>query len=161
MKKPQHIALLSLMIAVILTVVSGCTHEEQPSEPVTPHSNISIKLTPTAQQALDKVLSEGLQTTEEDIEDISPFLQNTSDETQYIMSTLTNNKCYLGDRHSILRLGILPSLCKDLDKLLQQEPPLQHTLNHALRMATELELNNLISFLTEMRVSGEEIIPSR
>lgn len=161
MKYPQHIALLSLMIAGMLTVVSGCTHEAQPSESVAPHSNISIKLPPTAQQALDKVLSEGLQTNEEDLEDISPFLQNSSDVTQYIMSTLTNNKCYLGDRHSILRLGILPSLCIGLDKLLQQEPPLQHTLNHAIWMATELELNNLISFLTEMRGLGEETIPSR
>lgn len=149
------------MIAAILTAVSGCTHDAQPTEPVAPHSNISIKLPPTAEQALHKVLSEGLQTTEEDLEDISPFLQNSSDETQYIMSILTNNRCYLGDRHSILRLGILPSLCKDLDKLLQQEPPSPQTLDHAIWMATELELNNLISFLTEMRGSGEETIPSR
>ena len=149
------------MIAGMLTVVSGCTHEAQPAVPVAQHSNATIKLPPTAQQALDKVLSEGLQTTEEDLEDISPFLQSTSDETQYIMSILTNNRCYLGDRHSILRLGILPSLCIGLEKLLQQDPPLQHTLDHAIWMATELELNNLISFLTEMRVSGEETIPSR
>ena len=161
MKKPRHIALLSLMIAGILTAVSGCTHEAQASAPVAQHSNTAIKLPPTAQQALHKVLSEGLQATEEDLEDISPFLQSTSDETQYIMSILTNNRCYLGDRHSILRLGILPSLCKYLDKLLQQEPPLQHTLDHSIWMATELELNNLISFLTEMRGSGEEILPSR
>jgi hypothetical protein len=161
MKKPQHIALLSLMIAGILTVVSGCTHEAQPSDPVAQHSNAAIKIPPTAQQALHKVLSEGLQANEEDNEDISPFLQNSSDETQYIMSILTNNRCYLGDRHSALRLGILPSLCKDLDKLLQQEPPLQHTLDHAIWMATELELNNLISFLTEMRGSGEGFPPSR
>ncbi len=149
------------MIAGILTVVSGCTHEAQASAPVAQHSNAAIKLPPTAQQALDKVLAGGLQANEEDVEDISPFLQSTSDKTQYIMSILTNNRCYLGDRHSILRLGILPSLCIALDKLLQQEPPLQHTLDHAIWMATELELNNLISFLTEMRGSGEEFPPSR
>lgn len=156
MKKPQHIALLSLMIAVILTVVSGCTHEEQPSEPVTPHSNISIKLTPTAQQALDKVLAEGLQANEEANEDISWFLQNSSDETRYIMRTLTNNECYLGDGHSILRLGILPSLCQDLDELLQQEPPSPQTLDHAVWMATKLELKNMISFLVHMGAPADK-----
>lgn len=156
MKKPLHITQLSLMIAGMLTVVSGCTHEAQPAVPVAPRSNTSIKLTPTAQQALDKVLSEGMQTNEEDLEDISPFLQSASDETKYIMCILTNNRCYLGDRHSILRRNILPSLCRDLDELLQQEPPSPQTLDHAVWMATKLELTNLISFLVHMGAPADK-----
>lgn len=152
MKRTLTTALICLMISGTLTVESGCTHNTPEPTPET----ITVRLKPTAQQALHKVLSEGLQANEEANEYISWFLQNTSDETRYIMRTLTNNECYLGDGHSILRLNILPSLCRDLDELLQQEPPSPQTLDHAVWMATKLELKNLISFLVHMGAPADK-----
>lgn len=152
MNSPQKTALICLMISGSLTIESGCTH----NTPATTPETLTAGLTPTAQQALDKVLSEGLQANEEADEDISPFLLQCSDETKYIMRVLTNNECYLGDGHSILRLGILPSLCQDLDELLRQEPPSPQTLDHAVRMATKLELTNLISFLVHMGAPADK-----
>lgn len=79
------------------------------------------------------------------------YLQRFSAETRYILSFLSNNKCdYLGDGHSILRIGILPDLCEDLDVLLKQEPPAAETLDHAVWMASKLKLHNLISFLVHL-----------
>ncbi len=117
--------------------------------PVPPVS--AVKLHPSAQKALDKTLSEGLVRDWEFEEDISGYLQHSSTETRYIISVLLNNKCeYLGDGHSILRLYILPDLCRDLDELLNQENPSAKTLDHAVWMASKLKLKNLISFLVNM-----------
>lgn len=111
----------------------------------------AVKLQPSAQQALDKTLSGGLVPNGEYDEDISAYLQRFSAETRYILSILSNNKCdYLGDGHSILRIGILPDLCEDLDVLLKQEPPAAETLDHAVWMASKLKLHNLISFLVHL-----------
>lgn len=152
MKQTLKTTLMCLILSGTLTVESGCTHNTPAPMPETS----TVKLKPTAQQALHKVLSEGLQANEEANEDISWFLQNSSDETRYIMRTLTNNECYLGDGHSILRRNILPSLCQDLDELLQQEPPSPQTLDRAVWMATKLELTNLISFLVHMGAPADK-----
>ena len=110
----------------------------------------AVKLPPLAQKALAKTLSGELVLNESYEEDISGYLQNSSEETRYIMRVLANNKCDLGDGHSILRLYILPDLCRDLDELLKQENPSAKTLDHAVWMASKLKLKNLISFLVNM-----------
>lgn len=110
----------------------------------------AVKLKPKAQKALDMVLSKGLFIDEDAHEDIEEFLQNSSMETRYVMRTLTGNRCKLGDGISILRLVILPNLCQDLDVLLRQDSPSEETLDHAVWMASKLELRNLISFLVYM-----------
>jgi uncharacterized protein (UPF0216 family) len=66
------------------------------------------------------------------------------------MRVLANNKCDLGDGHSILRIAILPNLCRDLDELLKQETPSAEILDHAVWMASKLELHNLITFLVNL-----------
>ena len=119
------------------------------SEPPLP-SVSAVKLPPLAQKALAKTLSGELVPNESYEEDISGYLQNSSEETRYIMKVLANNKCDLGDGHSILRTGILPNLCRDLDELLKQENPSANTLDHAVWMASKLKLKNLISFLVNM-----------
>ena len=106
----------------------------------------AVKLLPLAQKALEKTLSGELVPNESYEEDISGYLQNSSAETRYIMRVLTNNKCDLGDGHSILRTGILPGLCRDLNALLKQETPSSEILDHAVWMASKLELHNLITF---------------
>ena len=109
-------------------------------------------LHPRAQRALDKVLAEGLVEYEEYRyrENIEPYLKSATNETRYIMRILTNNQCELGDGHDILRIIILPNLCSDLDELLKQETPSAQTLDHAVWMASKLELKNVISFLVHM-----------
>lgn len=119
------------------------------SEPPLPAVS-AVKLPPLAQKALDKTLSGGLVPNESYEEDISRYLQNSSAETRYIMRVLANNKCDLGDGHSILRTGILPNLCRDLDELLKQETPSAEILDHAVWMASKLELHNLITFLVNL-----------
>lgn len=119
------------------------------SEPPLPAVS-AVKLPPLAQKALDKTLSGGLVPNESYEEDISRYLQNSSAETRYIMRVLANNKCDLGDGHSILRTGILPNLCRDLDELLKQETPSAEILGHAVWMASKLELHNLITFLVNL-----------
>lgn len=110
-----------------------------------------VKLPLSAQKALDKTLSGGLLPSGEYDEDISAYLQHSSAETRYIMSILTDNTCNaLGDGHCVLRLYILPDLCRDLDALLKQETPSAETLDHAVWMASKLELQNLISFLVNL-----------
>lgn len=116
----------------------------------------AVKLKPKAQKSLDIVLSKGLLPNEQPNEDIEEFLQNSSMETRYVMRTLTGNRCYLGDEHSILRLGILPNLCQDLDVLLQQDLPSKDTLDHAVWMASKLKLKNMISFLVYMGATADK-----
>lgn len=116
----------------------------------------AVKLKPKAQKSLDIVLSNGLIPNEQPNEDIEEFLQNFSMETRYVMRTLTGNRCYLGDGHSILRLGILPNLCQDLDVLLQQDVPSKDTLDHAVWMASKLKLKNMISFLIYMGAAADK-----
>ena len=110
----------------------------------------AVKLPPPAQKALDKTLSGGLIPNEPYEEDISRYLQNSSAETRYVMRVLTNNKCDLGDCHSILGIIILPNLCDDLDQIFKQDTPSAQTLEHAVWMASKLELHNLITFLVNM-----------
>jgi hypothetical protein len=120
-------------------------------EAESPSSALSaVKLLPLAQKALEKTLSGELVPNESYEEDISGYLQNSSAETRYIMRVLTNNKCDLGDGHSILRTGILPGLCRDLNALLKQETPSSELLDHAVWMASKLELHNLITFLVNL-----------
>ena len=119
------------------------------TEPPLP-SVSAVKLPPPAQKALAKTLSGELVPNGSYEEDISGDLQNSSEETRYIMRVLANNKCDLGDGHSILRTGILPNLCRDLDELLKQETPSAEILDHAVWMASKLELHNLITFLVNL-----------
>ena len=119
------------------------------SEPPLP-AVFAVKLPPPAQKALAKTLSGELVPNGAYEEDISGYLQNSSEETRYIMRVLANNKCDLGDGHSILRTGILPNLCRDLDELLKLETPSAEILDHAVWMASKLELHNLITFLVNL-----------
>lgn len=159
LKTGHHYKLFSILCLIAL--LNACV--QCPSTPSDDSDRINASgentlppmLYPKAQQALDKVLAEGL--AEYDVygdrgpfENIEPFLKNATNETRYIMRILTNNQCDLGDGHNILRIIILPNLCSDLDELLKQETPSAQTLNHAVWMASKLELKNVISFLIHM-----------
>ena len=153
---------MNFIILSVLIVLSGYT---QPSYSLTDEMGTkkelrtcatAVKLKPRAQKSLDIVLSKGLLPNEQPNEDIEEFLQNSSVETKYVMRTLTGNRCYLGDGHSILRLGILPNLCQDLDALLQQDLPSKDTLDHAVWMASKLKLKNMISFLVHMGATADK-----
>ena len=145
-----------LLMLNIIVLLSSCSvwsldNADNHKKSRVARESISVPmLQPKAQVALDKVLSEGLVQEEFADEDISPYLQDATCETKYVLRILTNNKCYLGDSNSILRTAILPSLCKDLDEILKQQSPTDSTLDHAIWMASKLELNNLISFLIQM-----------
>lgn len=142
-----------LATSAVCLAAAGLSCCFQPSclEAESPGSALSaVKLLPLAQKALEKTLSGELVPNESYEEDISGYLQNSSAETRYIMRVLTNNKCDLGDGHSILRTGILPSLCRDLNALLKQETPSSEILDHAVWMASKLELHNLITFLVNL-----------
>lgn len=160
----ESVRSMFLLIAGTLVVLSGCVQESPRSAPEPAGSNAEIcknvttaRLSPKAQRALDTTISKGLHTDEDAEEDIGGYLRNYSPETQYVMRKLTNNKCsYLGDGHSILRTGILPSLCEDLDALLQQEEPSAATLEHAVWMASKLEVRDVITFLVLMGAPADK-----
>ena len=153
-----------LVFGGALMVLSGCTQTSPPLvEAEEPQMDLSqyaaqAKLKPKAQEALDKVLAKGLV---EDrfafcAEDISPFLEDASMETKYVLYALTENKVNLDDCVSILRLYVMPGLCYDLDELLHQDPPREETLDHAVWMATKLELLNLMTFLVYMGAPADK-----
>lgn len=116
----------------------------------------AVKLKPDVQKALDMVLSKGLLIDEYATEDIEDYLQKYSLETRYVIYRLTGNMCYLGDGNSILRRNVMPNLCQDLDKLLQQDSPSEDTLEHAIWMASKLGLKNVISFLVYMGAPADK-----
>ena len=153
MNKPFPRILATSALCLAAVGVNSCIQTSDPdaadSEPPLP-AIFAVNLPPLAQKALAKTLSGELVPNESYEEDISGYLQNSSEETRYIMRVLANNKCNLGDGHSILRTGILPNLCRDLDELLKQENPSAKTLDHAVWMASKLKLKNLISFLVNM-----------
>ncbi len=151
------------LIAGMFVVQCGCVQEPSRRVPEADGSEAEIcknvttvRLSPKAQRALDATISKGLLEDEDAEEDIGGYLRNYSPETQYVMRKLTNNKCYLGDGHNILRTGILPDLCGDLDALLQQDEPSAATLEHAVWMATKLELRNVITFLVLMGAPADK-----
>lgn len=156
LKTGHHHKLFSILCVIAL--LNACV--QCPSTPsddsdrtnASGENTLPTTLYPKAQQALDKVLAEGL--AEHEVygyrENIEPYLKSATNETRYIMRILTNNQCDLGDGHSILRIAILPNLCSDLDGLLKQETPSAQTLDHAVWMASKLELKNIISFLIHM-----------
>lgn len=147
----KNFIILGAIIALSIGIQSchSCMDETEIKKESSQYA-AAIKLKPKAREALGMVLSKGLLTDEYANEDIKAFLQNSSMETRYVMRTLTGNRCYLGDGHSILRLIILPNLCQDLDVILRQDSPSEETLDHAVWMASKLELRNLISFLVYM-----------
>ena len=148
---PRILANTALCLAAV--GLSSCiqTSDLDAADTAPPISAVSaVKLPPPAQKALAKTLSGELVTNGAYEEDVSGYLQNSSEETRYIMRVLANNKCDLGDGHSILRIAILPNLCRDLDELLKQETPSAEILDHAVWMASKLELHNLITFLVNL-----------
>ena len=148
-----HKILTTTALCLAAVGVSSCiqTSDLDAADTAPPLSAVSaVKLPPLAQKALDKTLSGELVPNGAYAEDISGYLQNSSEETRYIMRVLANNKCDLGDGHSILRIAILPNLCRDLDELLKQETPSAEILDHAVWMASKLELHNLITFLVNL-----------
>lgn len=118
------------------------------------------KLKPKAQEALNKVLAKGLVNKYPYYppEDISVYVEEYSMETKYVIYVLTGNKCCIGDYNNILRLYIVPNLCRDLDELFQQDTPSAETLDHAVWMASKLELHNVISFLVNMGAPANKYI---
>ena len=153
MNKPFSRIASTTVLCLAAVGLSSCIQtsdlDAADSEPPLP-AVFAVKLPPLAQKALAKTLSGELVPNESYEEDISGYLQNSSEETRYIMRVLANNKCDLGDGHSILRTGILPNLCRDLDELLKQETPSAEILDHAVWMASKLELHNLITFLVNL-----------
>jgi hypothetical protein len=151
-KPHQLFATTALCLAAVglsSCVQTSCLEPDDSEKPLPVIAGVKLPL--AAQKALDKTLSGGLLPSGDADEDISAYLQRSSAETRYIMSILTDNKCNaLGDGHCVLRLYILPNLCRDLDALLKQEIPSAETLDHAVWMASKLELHNLISFLVDL-----------
>ena len=151
-KPHQLFATTALCLAAVgqsSCVQPSCLEPDDTEKPLPVIAGVKLPL--ATQKALDKTLSGGLLPSGDADEDISAYLQRSSAETRYIMSILTDNKCNaLGDGHCVLRLYILPDLCRDLDALLKQEIPSAETLDHAVWMASKLELHNLISFLVNL-----------
>lgn len=156
----MNICNLLIVMSGALWVLSGCAQTSCPC--CGPHEDprqyaSKAKLRPNAQKAYDKVLSEGLVGSSYLTDSwkggsgyIQAFFEDSTIETKYVMYMLTGFDIELGDGNNILAMNVLPALCSDLDAILRTDTPSPEDLDHAIWMASILELRNVVSFLEYM-----------